>query len=89
MTQAVEQTFAAYAERHGTGYRLTWDMAQERVRRVVTAVLADDCGAAASGFVPFACEVEAKGTLPDGTVGMTVSMRGRLDRVDRHPVSVW
>ena len=87
VTQAVEQTFAAYAERHGTGYRLTWDMAQERVRRVVTAVLADDCGAAASGFVPFACEVEAKGTLPDGTVGMTVPMRGRLDRVDRHPVS--
>lgn len=87
VAQAVERTCAVYAKTHGTGYCLTWQMAQERVRRVVASVLAFDCGAGASGFVPAACEVDASGTLPDGTAGVTVPIRGRFDRIDRHPTS--
>ena len=87
VAQAVERTCAVYAKTHGTGYCLTWQMAQERVHRIVASVLAFDCGAGASGFVPVACEVDASGTLPDGTVGATVPIRGRFDRIDRHPTS--
>ena len=87
VAQAVERTFAAYATTHGTGYLLTWQMAQERVRQVVRAVLAEDCGAGASGYIPFACEVGATGSLPDGTGGAIVPIRGQLDRIDRHQTS--
>lgn len=87
VTQAVEQTCAVYAKTHGIGYFLTWQMAQGRVRQVVASVLAFDCGAGASGFVPVACEVDASGILPDGTEGATVPIRGRFDRIDRHPTS--
>jgi len=84
VTQAVERTCAVYAKTHGTGYFFTWQMVQERVRQVVASVLAFDCGAGASEFVPVACEVDASGTLPDGTEGATVPIRGRFDRIDRH-----
>lgn len=87
VAQAVERTCAVYAKTHGPGYFLTWQMAQERVRRLVASVLAFDCGAGASGCVPVACEVDASGTFPDGSVGATVSIRGRFDRIDRHPTS--
>ena len=88
VTQAVTQAFATYAMTHGTGYALTWQLAQETVRRVVEAtVMFDREAAAASGFIPAECEIDASGTLPDGTGGGTVPLRGRWDRVDRHPVS--
>lgn len=87
VAQAVERTCAVYAKTHGIGYFLTWQMAQERVRQVVASVLAFDCGAGASGFVPVACEVDASGILPDGTEGAIVPIRGRFDRIDRHPTS--
>ena len=86
--QSVTQAFATYAMTHGTGYALTWELAQETVRRVVEAtVLSDREAVAASGFVPVECEIDAVGILPDGTGGGTVPLRGRWDRVDRHPAS--
>ncbi len=86
--QSVTQAFATYAMTHGTGYALTWELAQETVHRVVEAtVLSDREAAAASGFVPVECEIDAMGILPDGTGGGTVPLRGRWDRVDRHPAS--
>ncbi|MGC3973738.1 MAG: PD-(D/E)XK nuclease family protein [Nitrospira sp.] len=88
VTRAVTKAFAAYAMSHGTGYALTWQMAQETVRRVVEATVRSDReAAAASGFIPVECEIDAKGTLPDGTAGDAIPLRGRWDRMDRHPLS--
>ncbi|MBS0168929.1 MAG: exodeoxyribonuclease V subunit gamma [Nitrospira sp.] len=85
--RAVEEACAAYARTHGTGFHLTWEFAQAQVRQVVEAVLAFDCGAGNSGVSPIGCEVDATGILPNGTGGGTVPIRGRLDRIDRHPTS--
>lgn len=88
VSKAVTQACATYAMTHGTGYALTWQLAQETVRRMVEAtVMFDREAAAVSGFVPAECEIDAKGTLPDGTGGGAVPLRGRWDRVDRHPIS--
>ena len=88
VTRAVTQAFAAYEMTHGTGYALTWQLAQETVQRLVEAtVLFDREAAAATGFIPVECEIDAKGILPDGTAGGALPLRGRWDRLDRHPVS--
>ncbi|GAB1724225.1 MAG: hypothetical protein GDA65_10995 [Nitrospira sp. CR1.1] len=88
VTRAVTQAFATYARTHGTGYALTWRLAQETVQRLVEAtVLFDREAVAVSGFVPVECEIDAKGTLPDETGGGGIPLRGRWDRLDRHPVS--
>jgi len=88
VARAVTQAFAAYAMTHGTGYVLTWQLAQETVRRLVEATVRLDRDAAtASGFLPAACEIDAKGVLPDGTAGEGIPLRGRWDRLDRHPMS--
>ena len=88
VTRAVTQAFAAYAMTHGTGYALTWQLAQDTVRHLVEAMVRFDCeAAAASGFIPVECEIDAKGVLPDGTAGEAIPLRGRWDRLDRHPGS--
>jgi ATP-dependent helicase/nuclease subunit B len=87
VNQTVTQAFTSYAMMHGTGYALTWQLAQETVRRLVTAAMTVDREEAlSSGFVPAEFEVEARGTLQDGT-GKNIPLRGRWDRLDRHPVS--
>jgi ATP-dependent helicase/nuclease subunit B len=86
--QAVIRASAAYAETHGTGYALTWQLAQELVERLVTfAVASDREEALLSGFLPTECEIDATGTLPYRADLDSVALRGRWDRVDRHPVS--
>ncbi|MCW5799795.1 MAG: exodeoxyribonuclease V subunit gamma [Nitrospira sp.] len=88
VTRAVTEAFAAYAMTHGTGYALIWQLAQETVRRVVDATVRFDReAAAASGFIPVECEIDAKGAFPDGTGGDAIPLRGRWDRLDRHPLS--
>ncbi len=88
VARAVTQAFAAYALTHGTGYFLTWQLAQDRVRGLVEATVQVDREAAVtSGCIPVACEVEAGGTLPDGTGGDVIPLHGRWDRLDRHPIS--
>ena len=88
VTRAVTQAFAAYAMTHGTGYALTWQLAQETVRRLVEATVRFDRDAATtSGFIPAACEIDAKGVLPDSTAGDGIPLHGRWDRLDRHPMS--
>jgi ATP-dependent helicase/nuclease subunit B len=88
VTRAVTQAFAAYALTHGTGYALTWQLAQETVRRLIEGTVSFDReAAAASGFIPWECEIDAEGDLPDGTAGGVIYLRGRWDRLDRHPVS--
>ncbi len=88
VTQAVTQAFTAYAMTHGTGYALTWQLAQETVRHLVEATVRFDREAAAtSGFIPVECEIDAKGVLQDGTTGDAIGLRGRWDRLDRHPLS--
>lgn len=85
VNQAVAEAFDDYALTHGTGYALTWTLAQESVRRLIEATITLDREAAlASGFHPAEFELDANGTLPDGTDGGEISLRGRWDRLDRH-----
>ncbi|WHZ21795.1 MAG: ATP-dependent helicase/nuclease AddAB, subunit B [Nitrospira sp.] len=87
-SRAVAQAFAAYATTHGTGYHLTWQLAQQAVRRVVEATIVSDCEtASATGFLPVGFEVDVRGVLPQGPGQETVPLRGRWDRLDRHPAS--
>lgn len=86
--RSVGQAFQTYASTHGTGYALIWQLAQEQVTRVVLATLeADHEAARESGFQPIDCEVEAKGTLPINEGVEPTLVKGRWDRVDRHPES--
>ncbi len=86
----VAEIFAAYGETHGTGYHLLWQLAEDTVRKLVTAVVdLDEQDYRQEGFVPIAFEVEAEGTLaqPDTAGPANLRIRGRLDRVDRHSVT--
>jgi len=86
--RAVVQACATFAETHGTGYALTWQLAQEQIERLVTVVVAFDREEAlSSGFLPVAFEIDADGTLPYRAELDPVAIRGRWDRVDRHPTS--
>lgn len=88
VARAVAQTFDAYARTHGTGYALTWQLAQESVRRLIEAtIILDRDAALASGFHPAEFELDAIGSVPDGSQGEEIPLRGRWDRVDRHPQS--
>ena len=63
-------------------------MAQESVRQLSEAtVTLDRETALASGFHPAEFELDANGLLPDGSGGEDIPLRGRWDRVDRHPES--
>ncbi|MGH7164953.1 MAG: PD-(D/E)XK nuclease family protein, partial [Nitrospiraceae bacterium] len=80
---AAEETFTTFAAGHGTGYALTWQLAQDRVLKLVAAAVeADRQDFLASGFHPVWFEVETEGTLERRPSG-TLKVRGRLDRVDR------
>ena len=87
IAEGVTESLASYSETHGTSYHLLWQLAQDTVRKLVTAVVAlDEQDYLREGFVPIAFEVEAEGTLgqPD-TVGLAdLRIHGRFDRVDRH-----
>jgi ATP-dependent helicase/nuclease subunit B len=86
--RAAIKACAAYAKTHGTGYALTWQLAQELIQRLVTITLAFDREeTASSGFRPQQCEIDALGMLPARKDDEAVPIRGRWDRVDRHPVS--
>ena len=83
---AAGEVFAAYASEHGTGYALTWQLAQNTVLKLVTAAVeADQQECRASGFHPIGFEVEAEGTLSalERPEWKALKVRGRLDRVDR------
>ncbi len=86
----VAESFASYSETRGTGYDLLWQLAQDTVRKLVTAVVAlDEQDYRLEGFVPAAFEVETDGTLgrPDTGEFGDLRIHGRLDRVDRHVAS--
>ena len=73
---------------YGRRYRDISVLAQDKVRRLVEATVQFDREAAArSGCLPVACEVDAEGTLSDGTGGDAIRLHGRWDRLDRHPMS--
>ena len=83
---AAGEVFAAYESGHGTGYALTWQLAQDTILALVTAVVEEDQeDCRASGFHPIGFEVEAEGTLSvlDRPEWKPLKVRGRLDRVDR------
>ncbi len=83
---AARDLFLQYAEDHGMGYGLLWEMAQETVVELAIESLAlDQTEFQASGFVPVGFEVEAEGSL-EGIVPSDVEVRtarGRIDRLDR------
>ncbi|MGH7253130.1 MAG: PD-(D/E)XK nuclease family protein, partial [Nitrospiraceae bacterium] len=83
---AAGEVFAAYESDHGTGYALTWQLAQDSILELVMAVVEEDQqDCRASGFRPIGFEVDAEGTLNvlDRPEWKTLKVRGRLDRVDR------
>ncbi len=88
VSRAVAQACAAYGTTHGTGYAVTWQLAQEQIHRIVslTVALARE-EALASGFLPVEIEIDAEGTLQYQADLDPVPIRGRWDRVDRHPGS--
>ena len=86
--RAVAEATTGYAKTHGTGYALTWQLAQELIQRLVAVTLVfDRKEALASGFRTQQCEIDARGTLPPRADRQAVPIRGRWDRVDRHPAS--
>jgi ATP-dependent helicase/nuclease subunit B len=74
---------ARYARRAGIGYPLAWDLAVERIGRVVASVVADDAAERArSGHTTIETEVTLRGELGPDPV---VPIQGRLDRLDQGP----
>ncbi|HET8760839.1 MAG TPA: PD-(D/E)XK nuclease family protein [Nitrospiria bacterium] len=74
---------ARYARRAGIGYPLVWDLAVERIGRVVAEVAADDAGERdRSGYTVIETEVALRGELGADPV---VPIQGRLDRLDQAP----
>jgi ATP-dependent helicase/nuclease subunit B len=74
---------ARHAQRKGVGYPLAWDLAVERLGRVLAEVLADDQAEwVRSAYTPLETEVTLQGSL-DGE--RAIPIRGRLDRVDVRP----
>src|SRR5581483_11034375 len=71
--------------RFGTGYALTWQLAKETVVALAIATLQEDTrDYYETGFRPVGFEVEADGTfdVSDSPDGGSLTLRGRLDRVD-------
>ncbi len=73
--------------RHRTGHYLLWELAKEHVVTLITAAVdADTAAYIETPFMPVGFELDAVGTiaevLPDPTT--TMSIRGRVDRIDRH-----
>jgi ATP-dependent helicase/nuclease subunit B len=72
---------ARYAQRAGIGYPLAWDVAVERIGRVVSEAAADDAAERArSGHTVIDTEVAVRGELGPAPV---VPIQGRLDRLDQ------
>jgi len=73
--------------RHRTGHYLLWELAKEHLVTLITAAVEEDALAYLDEpYVPTAFELDVDGTiadvLPDPSV--TLRIRGRVDRVDRH-----
>ncbi|MFZ5862282.1 MAG: PD-(D/E)XK nuclease family protein [Nitrospirota bacterium] len=74
---------ARYARRAGIGYPLAWDLAVERIGRVVARVAADDATERArTGYAVIETEVALRGELG---ADPAVPIQGRLDRIDQAP----
>jgi ATP-dependent helicase/nuclease subunit B len=84
--RSVDAACAELAAERGTGYALLWEMIRENVTDLVSlCVEADQEDYRQSRFKPIAFEMEAQGRL-DGvaTKGRhAITVKGRLDRVDR------
>ncbi|UCE64135.1 MAG: exodeoxyribonuclease V subunit gamma [Nitrospirota bacterium] len=77
--------FDRFFKDHATGYFLTWQLAKDKILRLVTMVIeADQQDYCENGFRPVAFEVYAEGKM----VGIRspndpMKIHGRLDRVDQ------
>lgn len=83
---AVDAASAELAAERGMGYALLWEMIRETVTDLVSlCVEADQEDYRESRFKPIAFELEARGVLEGvGTTGRdAITVKGRLDRVDR------
>ncbi|MFZ5875514.1 MAG: PD-(D/E)XK nuclease family protein [Nitrospirota bacterium] len=74
---------ARYARRAGIGYPLAWDLAVERIGRVVAEIAAADAAErAGAGYTVIETEVALRGELG---ADPAVPIQGRLDRLDQAP----
>lgn len=80
--------FAAYELDQPVGYPVAWEILQERLMELLTQVVARDLQELSqSGYRPLALEVEAREKLGQGWPGPLagLTIRGRMDRIDREP----
>ncbi len=83
-----QRVFAEFELHRPVGYRLTWEIFQERLTELLGQVVERDHQELfQSGYRPLALEIEAKERLEDGWTdplkGLTVL--GRMDRIDYCP----
>ena len=82
---SVEQAAADLEAQHRTGHHLLWELAKELVRALVTQVVkADEEEQAEHPYQPIAFEVDEIGTVPGVLNEGLLTIRGRIDRLDRH-----
>lgn len=84
---AVEEAAQEIEAQYRTGHYLLWELVKERLIALVSAAVQEEQTAfLANPFVPIAFERDAEGLLRDEAYpalsGLTI--RGRLDRLDRH-----
>jgi len=82
---SAEQAAAGLEAQHRTGHYLLWELAKELVRALVTQVVkADEEEQAEHPYQPIAFEVDGVGTIPGVLNEGLLTIRGRIDRLDRH-----
>jgi len=74
--------FRDWEEREVVGYAVTWESWQERILQFLERVLEEDLDELReSGFAPIRVEADGEATL--ALEGMSLPVRGRIDRLDR------
>lgn len=84
---AVRQACAAYEENNPVGYPLLWQCLKENLAELLSRIVARDLAdMAQSGFTPVALETTLETLLPDDWPASVrdLTIRGRIDRIDRH-----
>lgn len=81
---SVEQAAVDLESQHRTGHYLLWELAKEQIMTIVAAAVeADEAEQTEHPYQPIAFEVDGAGMIPDILDGVSLKIRGRIDRLDR------
>ena len=84
---SMRKNFDHYATRYGKGYLVVWNWMQENFRRLMLSLVEyDHQEFLETGYRPGRFEVGGEGEIPgvDGQASSLITIRGRLDRIDRN-----